>query len=315
MVGHSCAPGNDAMRAIRSPLILYIPGLLPKPEPAVHKDALFRCLFEGVRRNDPEIAAQIAGSSHSFDLVSWTYDFYREHRDFTLDADAVEAVIARPEPDDRDIEEATGLARRILLTIYRFGDRLPFLVPHLATEKMQVHMRDLRRYNHNVNGIADHVREMFKMPLRAAAESGRPVLLLAHSMGSVIAWDSLWEMARVHGDHARVDHWVTMGSPLGQSYLQSRILGRDAQGAERYPDNIRTWTNICAVGELTAIDPTLADDFGEMLELGLVEAITDIDIFNAFRLDGRLNVHAEYGYLAHPTTGRIIADWWESRSR
>jgi hypothetical protein len=64
------------------------------------------------------------------------------------------------------------------------------------------------------------------------------------------------------------------------------------------------------VGELTAIDRVLRKDFGEMLELGLVECIGDVDLWNYFRLNGQLNVHAEYGYLANKTTGQLVADWW-----
>ena len=100
------------MDAIKTPLILYIPGLLPKPVPDVHKAALFRCLLEGVRRNDAEIAAQIAVSQHSFDLVSWTYDFYRVHRDIALDTDAIEAVIRQQAPSAEDIREAGSWVRR-----------------------------------------------------------------------------------------------------------------------------------------------------------------------------------------------------------
>ena len=41
--------------------------------------------------------------------------------------------------------------------------------------------------------------------LRAAAEAGRPVLLIAHSMGSVIAFDALWQMSRRDGDAVHLD--------------------------------------------------------------------------------------------------------------
>ncbi|MFQ5609970.1 MAG: hypothetical protein ACE5F8_06840, partial [Woeseiaceae bacterium] len=181
-----------------------------------------------------------------------------------------------------------------------------------AGEKMEVHLRDLRRYTRNLNGIADHAREMLKTTLRTAAGSGRRVLLIAHSMGSVIAYDSLWEMTHVTQDSARIDHWLTCGSPLGQNYLQKRIKGCIEAGNARFPHNVRHWTNIAAVGELTAIDPALANDFGEMLELGLVDAIDDLEIYNRYRVDGRLNVHAEYGYLANEVTGRVISDWWSS---
>jgi len=300
------------MQAIHTPLIIYIPGLLPKPEPEVHKDALYRCMLEGVRRVDPGVAEKIRASEHSFDIVSWTFDFYREHRDIALDMAAIDAVIEQQMASDDDIREAAAFLRRITRWLYRLGDLLPFLIPHLATEKMELHIRDLLRYTHNKNGIADHVREMLKMPLRAAWESGRPILLLAHSMGSVIAYDSLWEMTHGDKDALEIDLLLTLGSPLGQSYLQKRIMGHGDQGVQRYPNNIRKWINLAAVGDMTALDRELINDFEEMLGLDLIESIDDQALFNCFRLDGQLNVHAEYGYLVNNVTGRAIADWWKT---
>ena len=42
------------------PLVLYVPGLLPKPEAGVHRKALRRCLLEGLRRHDAEVAREFA---------------------------------------------------------------------------------------------------------------------------------------------------------------------------------------------------------------------------------------------------------------
>ncbi len=292
------------------PLILYVPGLLPKPEAGVHRQALRRCLLEGLRRHDAEVAGEISEADRSFDLVAWTYDFYREHRDFALDAESIDELLGRPDASEQDIVEASSLGKRLLRWLYRVGNLFPFLIPHLADERVELHLRDLRRYVHNRNDIAMHTREMLKMPLRAAWEAGRPVLLVAHSMGSVIAYEALWEMSRDVRDELRVDLLLTMGSPLGQGYLQRRILGHDKPGAERYPDNIRRWVNLSAVGDMTAVNPYLKNDFGEMVRLGLVENIDDIEVFNSFRLDGELNVHAEYGYLVNKVTAAVVADWW-----
>lgn len=292
------------------PLILYIPGLLPKPEPVLHKAALKRCLLEGVRRADPEVASDIAAAERTFDLVSWTYDFYREHRDISIDDAAIDAVVLQQKASEEDMREASSWFRAATIWLYRLGDMLPFLVPHLATERMEVHLRDLRRYLRNDNGIADHVREMLKAPLRAAWESQRPTLLIAHSMGSVIAYDSLWEMTHSGRDTLELDMLLSMGSPLGQNLLQKKIRGHERQGSDRFPDNIRRWKNLAAIGELTAIDRHLHNDFGDMIELGLTEFIEDVSLYNFFRLGGQLNVHAEYGYLANEVNGQIVADWW-----
>lgn len=297
---------------IDRPLILYVPGLLPKPDPKAHRDALFRCLLAGLRRHDEKVALDIAANLHCFDIVSWTYDFYREHRDIGLDLEAIEAVIEQAKATTRDKAEASSWKRRLARWVFSAADVMPFLIPYITNDRLELHLRDLRRYQRNQNEIAEHARQMLKMPLRSATESGRPVLLIAHSMGSVIAWDSVWQMSHNERDHVHIDTLLTMGSPLGQRFVQRRLQGFRKEGDERYPLGIDRWVNLAAVGDLTAVDPDLADDFGAMVERGLVSTIDDRELHNYFRLDGVLNVHAEYGYLANPVTAGIVADWWTS---
>ncbi len=303
------------MSAGPHPIILYIPGLLPKPEPEKHRDALMRCLLTGVERLDADVASEIRSTPGAFDIVAWTYDFYRAHRDFSLDAASIERVIEQEAPSPDDIAEAGSWKRSLTRWIYKLGDLMPFLIPHVASERMEVHLRDLRRYLQDTNGIASHTRRMLKIPLRAAARGGHRVLLIAHSMGSVIAYDSLWELTHSTRDRVLVDLMLTMGSPLGQRYMQKRLKGAQNSGHERYPNNIRQWKNLAAIGDLTALDPHLTDDFVEMLELGILESMDDTAVHTHFRLDGELNVHAEYGYLVSQTTARTVVDWWRATVR
>ncbi len=226
------------------PLILYVPGLLPKPEPGPHRDALFRCLIAGIRRFDEKIALDIAANLHCFDVVSWTYDFYREHRDIALDQPAIEAVIQQDRASPLDRAEASSWRRRIARWVFSVADVIPLVIPHIANERLELHLRDLRRYLRNRNDIAEHTRQMLKMPLRAATEAKRPILLIAHSMGSVIAWDSLWQIAHTKCDHASVDLLLTMGSPLGQRFIQRRLQGSGEEARRRFPGGIRRWIKL-----------------------------------------------------------------------
>lgn len=294
------------------PLVLYVPGLFPKPEPKAHRDALFRCLLAGIRRIDEQVALDIASHLHCFDLISWNFDFYGEHRDIGIDLAAIEDVIRQPGPTDQDLAEAVNWRRRLARWAFSAADLMPFLIPHVADERIELHLNDLQRYLRNRNDIANHARQMLKIPLRAAAEAGRPVLLIGHSMGSVIAWDSLWQMSRRDGDEVYVDTLLTMGSPLGQRYIQKRLQGFAEEGDRRYPAGIGRWINLSAFGDLTSVDPYLSGDFKAMLDRGIVDSIEDHRIHNWFRLDGVLNVHAEYGYFVNSVTARIVTDWWRS---
>ncbi len=267
-------------------------------------------MLAALRRIDVPVADDIAGSSGNFDIASWTYDFYGQHRDINLDAAAIDAVIEQKEATYDDIAEATKWTRRLTRWIYTLGDMLPFLIPHIASERMEVHLRDLLRYERNRDSITERTRNLVKIPLLAAAGSDRPILLIGHSMGSVIAYDTLWELTHKQGNPVQIDLFLTMGSPLGQRYVQKMLSGHDQTGKKRYPGNIRRWKNLTAVGDLTAIDPVLADDFAGMRKLGLVSAIDDEYLFNYFRLDGVLNVHSEYGYFANEKTALTIAKWW-----
>jgi hypothetical protein len=292
------------------PLMLYVPGLRTKPPPRTYARELFRCLVEGVRRIDPQVAVEIHEHEPSFDLAGWTYDFYGQHRDIECDLPGIEEILKRREPSPHDIAEAVSLRRRLVRWLYRLADHLPFLIPQVADERLELHLADLRRYVRNELDVAEAIRRLVKLPLRAAGKSGRPILLIGHSMGSVIAWDALWQMSREVGDEVQIDLFMTMGSPLGQRYIQRRLLGRREQGENRYPANIRRWVNIAAVGELTAIDMHLRNDYADMKRLGLVDSIEDFAVFNHYRTNGELNVHSEYGYLVNQVTATLIRDWW-----
>ncbi len=294
----------------RGPLILYIPGLKPKPEYSLHREQVLRCLLEGVRRIDPDLAGEMAANEHFFDIVSWTYDFYGTHRDINLDLADIETVLGKKGPSSEDRELVTSWKRRLIRSLYLAADRLPFLIPHFANEDVEMQLRDVRRYAKNENDIAEIVRREVKIPLRAAASAGRPVLLYCHSMGSMIGYDTLWQLSRGPGEDVRIDMLLTTGAPLGQNLIQRRLQGFKKEGAERYPGNIRRWTNIAAIGELTAIDMTMKDNFGEMFRLGLIEDIEDLETWNYYHMDGVLNVHTEYGYLVNEVTATVIRNWW-----
>lgn len=283
------------------PLLIYVPGLMPKPPATVHRDALARSLAAGLEA----IGADGAPAQEAFTIHAWTHAFYGVDRDFALDAASVDRLVAAPMATDADIREARSFARRAKRALFRIGNAIPVLIPHFATDRQRLHIHDLNRYARDDDGAATRIREGLEAMLREAGD--RPVLLIGHSMGSVICWDTLWELHNGQRIDANVDLFLTMGSPLGQRYVQTRLLS--ARTAGRMPPGIRRWVNLAATGDMTSLDQRLANDFAALFP-GSKLIIEDEGLTNAFRLDGVLNPHAEYGYLANPVTARLVAEWW-----
>jgi len=299
---------------IGQPLIIFVPGLLPKPEGQIHRTALLRCLVAGLRRVNEAVADVVSASPDGFAIVAWTYDFYGTHQDIDEDMAAIDAVVEQQAATPADLAEANAWPRRMLRWIYLLADQLPFSMEHLVGQRLASHLRDVRHYNSNKNGIADEVRRKLKRLIIDATRNRQPILLIGHSMGSIIAYDTLWELSHQSAVTANVDLLLTIGSPLGQRFMQRRFKGSDSPAEERYPTNVRRWTNIAAVGDMTSLDRRIADDFAEMLSLGLVDDINDVEIVNYFRENGKLNTHSEYGYLVNNKTAQVIANWWRGVS-
>jgi|CXWL01.1.fsa_nt_gi hypothetical protein len=288
--------------------ILYVPGVRAKPPPAVHKVILWRCLQEGVRRADAGAAAGLAAAPECLRLALWGHLFYAQYRDVQLDEPGVAALFADPDPGRDSIREVFGVKSRIDYLAHRCGDRFPGLISWLAAEDTRINMAESERYFRNADGVGDRIREILRIELQRSWAAGERILLMAHSFGSVIAWDTLWSLK---GEGGPIDLFLTLGSPLGTHYIQRRLMGATATGAARYPRGIRRWHNLAAVGGLTALGHRFAADFAEMQRLGLVAGISDrTDLLNPFRSAEGLNVHKCYGYFVNAATGEAIARWW-----
>jgi hypothetical protein len=75
----------------------------------------------------------------------------------------------------------------------------------------------------------------------------RPRILIAHSLGSVVAYETLWEHAGIE-----VDLLVTLGSPLAMPDLVYDRLAAHP-GPRARPPGVRRWINIADRGDIIAI--------------------------------------------------------------
>jgi hypothetical protein len=162
--------------------------------------------------------------------------------------------------------------------------------------------------------FAEEARRRLREKLCAAMDRGDKIMLITHGTGSVIAYDVLWELSNdtatypEYGDN-KIDQWLTLGSPLGDSIVQKRLLGAKERDDNRFPSNVISWHNLAAEDDYTCHDTTLADDFKKMMVQKRVSAVHDYRIFNLAVRYGKSNPHSSVGYYIHPRLTKIIADW------
>ncbi len=293
--------------------IVFVPGKNPKPEADYHRDLLFRTLVEGVRRIAPEISNELLENEEDFKFIDWNYLYYLEHDDIDTHLPYVEELFKRDGPSEEDIKQAKAWSHKLDMFIYNTVDSTPVLL-RLLRGKLKETAEETNRYFENDERIASQIREQLKRELRPMLADGGKVMVIGHSMGSVITYDTLWALSELEHLPGEVDTFLTLGSPLGMNYVQERLLGSKYEGIHKYPSNIRNWVNVAAEGDLIALDRKLAEDFGEMVALKMVESFTDHcdGVYNYFHGQDGLNCHRSYGYLINPVVSKVIADWWQA---
>lgn len=136
----------------------------------------------------------------------------------------------------------------------------------------------------------------------------KKILLIAHSMGSIIAYEVLTRYA----SEVPIDTFVTIGSPLGLPVIKSRIMaeaGTDhaQEIGMKTPENVRSnWYNLSDLKDKIAFNYKLADDFAE--NTGHLQPLDRI-VTNNYEFMGEKNPHQLYGYLRTPEMAEIICDF------
>ncbi len=175
---------------------------------------------------------------------------------------------------------------------------------------------DVKEYWNPDSQFGSDVRWPLTKLLSDDLSKSSDVLLISHSLGSMIAHDVMWKLTYYH-EYDRIDTrvnvWVTLGSPLGNPTVQDNLKGSRAKHARRYP-RVGTWINMAAEDDYISHDQTLADDFRLMRSLGMVERITDKRVYNmALRGlsigNAKSNPHHGVGYLISPHVADVLRAW------
>ena len=174
--------------------------------------------------------------------------------------------------------------------------------------------KDFAKYFDLKSDYTMRVRERLRTRLCELLDRGDRIVLITHGTGSVVAYDVLWQLSHdpdYKDDYAskKVDLWLTLGAPLGDSYIRKRLLGAKELSPANLPANVISWHNVSAEDDYTCHDNTLADDFKAMLQQRVVSAVQDYRVFNLAVRYGKSNPHSSVGYYIHPRVAKILADW------
>lgn len=163
-------------------------------------------------------------------------------------------------------------------------EAVPLPAP-LKRRLMRVFLRDVHHYLFNATfsprpgetyQVRDEVRARTVRALREGADNRRPHVILCHSMGTVIGYDVLADIA----EFPAIDALITVGSPLGLSEVQAGLTppwtAADGWPTARLGD--RYWANVYdRLDPVCGLDPRIAHDY----RWRGADRISDIEVSNS----------------------------------
>ena len=135
-------------------------------------------------------------------------------------------------------------------------------------------------------------RAAVRARLTDALETTSARVVIAHSLGSVVAYEALWARPDLE-----IDLLVTLGSPLALPHaVLPRLSPTPLDGRGARPPGVARWVNLADPGDIVAIP---AGGIGRTFEGVDIDEHTIIDTFD---------FHLAKNYLAHQRLGAILRD-------
>ena len=294
-----------------SKVVIGIHGLGNKPP----KDLLAKwwkeALLEGLRKNNQP------AKDFNFELVYWADILHK--RSLNPDETDVESPLYLTEPykteDEKTSREGLSFRQKALEYLEKYSEKilvngvLSLNIPSLTELFIHRHLRDLEEYYSDSYTLVGNekrlVREIIIERLVDVIQKHKrkKIFLIAHSMGSIIAYDAL----RFYVPEIKINVLATIGSPLGQDYVINKIQSEttpDKIKTFSVPENIvRGWYNFADKEDQVAINHELSKIYKENSS-GI--KIKDILVQNNYKISEIRNPHKSYGYLRTPEFSDIL---------
>ena len=272
--------------------ILGIHGLANKPPADILSEWWQESIREGLIKN----CGKTSTNRPEFDMCYWAdrlYDVPQEPNGMMEGFRPSDVPLEHYKKHwwDDCVRGALSVAGSALDTIQGPG---PYAAVRQAVLKAK--LQDLHQYYEDED-VRDELRRRLESSLLSAGGSrGNRLMVISHSMGTIIAYDVLREFGRRYPDF-RVQHWITIGSPLGMSTVKYKI--KQEYDLARTPTVVDRWSNFADRRDPVAVDSSLADDYAPNASGVAVEDHAVINDWAKLR-------HKSYGYLRCPEVSQVI---------
>ncbi|MBN2408030.1 MAG: alpha/beta hydrolase [Elusimicrobia bacterium] len=300
----------------RKKIIIGIHGIGNKPPKSVLKKWWSKSISDGLRTNGYPV------KPFRFDLVYWADYMHPRPLDPRVRDRKDPLYVQRPYTPSSGTPgkfEESSFKKKVHNKIEKKLDRIFFEehafinVDKIADMIIRKLFSDLDVYYHKEDikrpqsaSARDSIRNRLARVLRMHRK--KDILLIAHSMGSVIAYDVLTRLA----PEVKINTMITIGSPLGAPVIMKKILeeqGKDFRQEKTVvsPGNIEhKWYNFADLDDKIAFNYSLADDYSKSPRgIGPVDSIVN----NTYEYNGVKNHHKEFGYLRTPEVSRSIHEF------
>ncbi|MEE4311225.1 MAG: hypothetical protein V2J62_05095 [candidate division KSB1 bacterium] len=296
-----------------SKIIIGIHGLGNKPPKRVLKKWWKKAIREGFDN------IERPRKFFKFKLVYWAHYLHPEPLDPAITDKKDPLYVEYPylPGDNERRKKPSRLRRKILDYLEKQMDKIflndDYTINFSAISDMIIHryFKDLEIYFSSAPYDATKpdvlVKDVIRNELIRILRKYRrkEILLIGHSMGSIIAYDVL----NSTNTRVKVNTFVTIGSPLGLPVVISKIVpGKSVvPGQEtevRAPENVyNKWYNLSDLEDRVAIDYNLAGDYAPNSHNVMVE---DSIVVNDYEREGNKNPHKSYGYLRTPELAEVL---------
>ncbi len=296
--------------AVRMKKIIGVHGLANKPQKAVLQEWWLAAINEGMKSMG--YAEQVP--PENFEMLYWADMMYVKPQSESESEGSrfhLQQTYEKARTKPREYKE--GILDWVRETVSdKIDDVLDNIgmLDKIANALLGMKLKDLAVYWDPIRAFHGNetAKEVLCDSLKKVLEERQDhqTMLIAHSMGSIIAFDTL-----VDNPALRVDTFITIGSPLGLPRVKRRASKRTGRTWPAVPPNVDKWINFADRRDPVALDTSLHRDYLTATGEPFVEDDLVVNEYEYEDTDGRLaaNPHKSYGYLRCPEVTRAIRDF------